>query len=118
MGILEATAEFRRAAIEKGDFADPARRDHALHAAMSAAWRELESNSDAGRRAFRSLLLDESPQVRIWVAAQLLALGDESGVHALEDAAASDELLGLSAKTVLREWRKGRLRPPLGNVRD
>ena len=116
MRIQEAIAEFRQAAIAKAEFAQPAGRDHALHAAMSAAWRELEAHGDEGRRAFRSMLSDESPHVRCWVASQLLALGDYSGLEVLEESAASGGLRGLSSTSVLEEWRAGRLGPPLGNL--
>ena len=114
MRIEEAIRQFRRAAIEKADFARPASRDHALHAAMASAWLVLEDHGVAGRDAFASLLWDESVHVRGWAAAQLLALGDERAVPSLEADSEATGLPGLSAKTVLQEWRAGRLKPPLG----
>src|SRR5262245_56757427 len=83
MRIDEAIEQFRRAAIEKGDFARPTSKN-ALHASMVAAWDTLEQRGTAGREAFAALLADESRHVRGWVASQLLALGDERGVPVLE----------------------------------
>ena len=116
MGIDEAITQFRHAAIEKAEYASPASKDHALHAAMCAAWKTLEAHGERGRKAFRSLLTDESLAVKCWVAAQLLALGDEAGLHVLETGAADRGLRGLSSRMVLEEWRAGRLRPPFGDV--
>jgi hypothetical protein len=42
MRIDEAIINFRKAAIAKGDFAEPAKKDHALFDTMSAAWQALE----------------------------------------------------------------------------
>lgn len=92
MTIEELVRRFRDAAIEKSGLAEPAARDHALHEAMSVAWRQLHELGAEGRAAFSALLADESRHVRGWVAAQLLALGDESvlsvllhGVAAMSD---------------------------------
>jgi hypothetical protein len=114
--IREEVERFRRAAIEKGDFAEPASRDHALHDEMAQAWQALESIGPEGRAALRALLTDDSPHVRGWVAAQLLAHGDDGVVPILEAEVASGGLLGLESETVLREWRLGRLMPPFGTV--
>jgi len=105
-----------RAAIEKGDFAEPTGRDSALHASMAQAWRELERHGEAGLEAFRLLLSDESPSVRSWVAPQLLCLGDESGFPVLEELVANGGMLGFSAEAVLREWRAGRLQSPFSDI--
>ena len=116
MTLDEAVERFRRAAIAKGDLAEPPSRDHALHDEMAQAWQALEAIGPAGREAFRSMLTDDSPHVRGWVAAQLLALGDDSGVPILEAEAASGGLRGFESEMVLEEWRSGRLKPPLGTV--
>jgi hypothetical protein len=113
MNIPEAISKFRRAAIEKGDSSQPESRDQALHSEMADAWRFLKQ-SDGGRIAFGALLSDDSMHVRGWVAAQLLAMGEQSGVlEVLEANAATDGLAGFSARVVLREWRAGRLQAPL-----
>lgn len=80
MGIEDAIQQFREAAISKGTFAEPAARDHAFHKAMSVAWRQLHASGPVGQDAFKALLSDDSRHVRAWAAAQLLALGDESGL--------------------------------------
>ena len=116
MSIDDAVRQFRRAAIEKGDFAAPAAEDAALHESMVAAWQALERRGPAGRSAFRALLCDDSRHVRGWVASQLLALGDESGVRVLESDAQLGGLGGLASRTVLAEWKSGRLEPPLGRA--
>ncbi len=116
MTIDEAIRRFRSAAIEKGDFAEPALRDHVLVDEMKEAWQILESHGKAGRRAFQALLSDESRHVRGWVAAQLLALGDGSMVAVLEADASAGGVHGFDSEMVLKEWRGGRLKPPLGTV--
>ncbi len=78
MNIDEAIQRFRTAAIQKGDFAQPAAEDHRLHREMATAWRELHNQGIAGRDAFKKLLADESKYVRGWVAAQLLSEGEGS----------------------------------------
>ncbi len=110
----EAVARFRRAAIEKGDFAVPAHRDHALHEEMADAWRCLDAEGEVGLASFRSLLTDPSEHVRCWVASQLLGTGDASGIAVLEASAAGEGLRAFASRMVLQEWRAGRLRSPFG----
>lgn len=112
MEIAKAREQFRSAAIEKGDFAEDAARDHALHESMREAWDALERRGSEGRAAFCSLLADESHHVRSWAAAQLLALGNAEAIPVLEAEAAESGLRGFSAKMVLQEWKAGRLKPP------
>ena len=83
---------------------------------MAQAWQALERIGDEGRRAFKELLTDESRHVRTWVASQLLALGDESGIPVLEADASSGGVSGFDSEMVLREWEQGRLKPPLGTA--
>jgi hypothetical protein len=116
VNVREAVERFRRAAIEKGDLAVSAARDHALHDEMAQAWRSLESIGAVGRDAFKSLLMDDSPHVRVWAAAQLLALGDESAVRVLEAEVESGGIRGFESEITLHEWRRGRLEPPFGAV--
>lgn len=56
MRIDEAIEHSRRAATQKGDFAQPAAKDHALHASLVEAWRALEEPGVEGREAFCALL--------------------------------------------------------------
>ncbi|MEZ5292825.1 MAG: hypothetical protein R2745_17215 [Vicinamibacterales bacterium] len=114
--VDDAIAAFRHAAIEKGAFAGPRARDHALHAAMAAAWRALHAQGQAGLQAFESLLNDESRFVRTWVAAVLISRGDNRGVAVLEADAEMRDRHGFSSQMVLREWRAKRLKCPFGEV--
>ncbi len=107
------STSFDGAAIEKGDYASSTAEDHALRQAMSESWRNLESHGAAGREAFGALMADESRHVRAWAAAQLLALGDERAVVVLEADASAGGVSGLGSTMVLREWKAGRLKPPL-----
>ena len=115
MSIEEAIEKFRSAAIEKADGAEPAGKDHVLYDQMEAAWQVLEQHGADGRQAFKELLTDESRHVRGWVAAQLLGLGDQSGVEMLEADTLEGGMRSFTAEMVLKEWRGGRLKPPFKN---
>lgn len=67
MTIEDLIRQFREAAIEKGAFAEPAAKDHALHDVMPVTWRQLYDAGTEGQQAFRALLLDGSRHVRSWV---------------------------------------------------
>ena len=110
----ELVVRFRDAAIRKGKGNFPARVDHELHRAMSEAFWALEEQGQPGREAFRSLLLDESPEVRSWVAAQLLSEGESGARFTLEQLRREHGMLGLDAEAVLREHASGRLESPFG----
>ena len=110
-----AMKQFCAAAIEKGDFARGAR-DHALHQAMAKAIAVLRSSGEAGIVALHSLMSHESPYVRSWVCADLLASGDESARPVLEALSSMPGLVGHGAAIVLQEHEAGRLRSPFGNV--
>jgi hypothetical protein len=112
MKTEDHVAQFRKAAIDKGDFAEPTQ-DQALHAAMSEAFQALQ-HSDEGRNAFEVLLADESLHVRTWVAAQLLFLGRTEKARAiLEDVASGRGLVAMNARVTLSEYDAGRLGSPL-----
>lgn len=103
---------FRQAAIEKAEFAQSPRVDHSLHHRMAESYWALQAHGAEGKEAFRALLLDESPHVRSWVAAQLLPEGEPGAQVVLEHLRGEPGLLGLSAETVLVAHFKGTLRPP------
>lgn len=69
-------AEFCTAAIQKGDFASPAKLDHELHTRMKKAAAQLHSLGELGMRALEAMLEHESPHVRSWIAAELLSKGN------------------------------------------
>jgi len=112
--IDEVLAEFRNAAIEKADFAKPARRDSDLHDRMKNALIRLREAGDSGDAAFRRLLEDESPHVRSWVAAELLSRGELTAVAVLERLSREPGSIGFDARTTLNEHEAGRLRSPFG----
>ena len=112
MHIAHAVNEFREAANKKQDFAASPSTDSELYEAMADAWWRLEQFGGAGRSAFRALLSDESIHVQRWVATQLLALSDVTGLSLLEEDAARSGIGAFNSQMVLREWRAGRLRPP------
>ena len=112
--LAAALKEFCAAAVEKGDFASPAKRDHQLHDAMAQAVTKLRSFGGPGSVALRTLLKHESQHVRSWAATELLAAGDEAARPVLEALTSKPGLVGSDAKIVLREYESGRLRSPFG----
>ena len=103
---------FRRAAVEKGDYATPAKRDHKLYESMRSAYIELRAVGEDGDNAIRELLHDESVHVRTWIAAALLAEGDVEAREELEEISKREGLTGSHAGTTLEEFEKGRLNTP------
>jgi hypothetical protein len=114
MRVEEAIQQFREAAIRKAEADLSTAEDHALYSLLKSAWRAIEGHGPAGRAVFAALLDDESIHVRGWAAAQLLALGDERAAPVLEADSQAEGLVGFAATIVLKEWRAGRLKPPLG----
>ncbi len=114
MNIEDAVQSFREAAIAKDDFATPAEQDHALHKRMAEALKMLKGHGSEGRYAFRALLADSSPHVRLWVASQLLSEGESGAAEVIEAEVAAGGIHGFRAEMVLKEWRAGQFRPPFG----
>ena len=110
--ITSAIHAFCEAAVEKGTFALPAKKDHQLHKIMSTAINELRTLGNSGLSALKDTMQHESPHVRIWAATEMLINGDETAKAVLISLAAEEGLLGLSAKAALNEHVKGRLRSP------
>ena len=110
--VTSAIHAFCEAAIEKGTFASPAKKDHQLHKIMSTAVNELRTFGSYGLSALKDIMQHESPYVRIWAATEMLTNGDETAKAVLISLAAEEGLLGASAKAVLNEHVKGRLRSP------
>lgn len=114
MSIESALKEFCSAAKAKGDFASPAKRDHALHQSMALAWQKLYSEGPIGQAAFHSLLQDESKHVRLWAAAQMLAESESEAINVLEAEAQTEGLHGTAARILLEQFQAGQYRPPFG----
>jgi hypothetical protein len=112
--VAQLILRFRAAATEKGDLATPPERDQALHAEMKEAILQLREVGDAGEAALRSLLLDQSPRVRSWVAAEFLSRGDHDAIAVLEGLTQERGMIGFNARMTLKEYRAGRLRSPFG----
>lgn len=110
--IDEAADRLRQAAIDKGDIASSAPRDHELHRIMGDACRVLDEEGAPGSEALRRLLTDESPHVRKWVAAELLSRGEVSARPVLEELAVLSGQLAFDARFTLQEHLAGRLRSP------
>jgi hypothetical protein len=110
--VEDVVERFRAAAVEKGDFATPAARDHRLHDAIVAAGRELLRMGDDGASALRALLDDESQHVRSWAAVGFLVHDDAHAREVLEEISGHPGLSGFNAKMTLREYDAGRLRSP------
>ena len=110
--VDDAVARFRAAAIEKGDFAMPAARDHQLYDIVVAAGRELLTMGDDGASALHALIDDESPYVRTWAAVGFLAHGDAHAREVLEEISGHPGLSGFNAKIALQEYDGGRLGSP------
>jgi len=112
--VQTAVNEFCKAAIEKGDFASPAKRDHKLHAIMGKAVQKLYSLGVPGMDALKSLLKHESKYVRNWIATELLASGDADAKKVLVDLAADSGLVGTGAEIVLNQYKSEELKSPFG----
>jgi hypothetical protein len=110
--VDDLIAAFRSAAIAKGDFAGTASLDHKFHNQMSSALRQLRRLGEPGEIAFRGLLNDNSPHVKSWVAAELLARGDQDAHAVLAAISREPGPVGLSASMTLREYDAGRLGSP------
>jgi hypothetical protein len=107
--IETAIVGFRDAAIRKGAFGGDD--DHAHYSRMRTAFRNLQDHGSDGMVAFRE---DPDPNVRTWVASQLLANGDLEMIPILEELSRDTGMVGFNAEMALREFRNGSLRPPLG----
>jgi hypothetical protein len=99
-------------AIAKGDFAVDPSEDHALHLQIGVAIRSLLDLGQEGHLALERLLDHSSPHVRSWVATVLLLDGHADAIPVLEFLGNGSGLTALCARTVLSEFRQGRLRSP------
>jgi hypothetical protein len=115
--IGEAIRKFREAAIEKGDFAQAAGRDHQLHALMTAAVAEMRDHGSIGIDALRTLATDIEPHVRSWAATELLAGSDSTVRPVLEQLAMGMDPLAFAATEVLAQFDRGVLVSPFPRAR-
>ena len=110
-GVDDLVQTFRIAAIAKGDFAEPSH-DREFFARMRASLHAIRELGEPGCAALRALLLDSSPHVRCWVAADLLTRGDPDARRVLQELSVLPGLVGFSASRTLNEFDAGRLLKP------
>jgi hypothetical protein len=108
-----AVRAFREASDAKAE-AVSAREDKRRFRDMSQAVSYLYSQGQEGRSRFAALLEDPSPNVRCWVAAQLLAEGNNKAEHVLQELSNQKWPVGFDAEITLEEHRKNRLQSPFG----
>jgi len=79
---------------------------------IAAIYSELRRRGEDAQRALLPLLRDDNPNVRGWAASHALEFAPVEGEAVLRSMSTLGGLTGLSAKTTLSEWEKGRLRFP------
>jgi hypothetical protein len=113
MQLEEAVSRFRAAAIAKADgVVGP--EDAGLHKDLQESFLSLRGQGAAGRQAMHTLLSDQNPHVRGWIAAQLLSEGDLTALPVAKRDAHLPGLTGFSAAEVLRQHLAGELKSPFG----
>ncbi|HEY6094999.1 MAG TPA: HEAT repeat domain-containing protein [Gallionellaceae bacterium] len=112
--VSSIIAEFCEAAIEKGDFESTPKLDRELHSRMAKSISRLNSLGEAGLRSIEALLKHQSPYVRSWAAAELLANGNEKAIPVLIGLTNQGGLIATSSRMVLQEYEAGMLRSPFG----
>jgi hypothetical protein len=91
------------------------RLDQQFHQVMSESYGILASESSRGLEAFKRLLTDESPHVRSWVAADLLARGDVAALPVLQELACLSGFVGFAARRTIQAFEGGGLQSPFGS---
>lgn len=102
------SAEVQAEATENGDFKTGNRASDLI----SAIYSELRHRGPEAQRALLPLLEADSPGVKLWAASHAMDFSPADGEPVLESLVPVGRFLGLSAKTTLEEWRKGRLTFP------
>jgi HEAT repeat protein len=82
------------------------------HDVIAAIYRELKSRGEEHVMQLKELINDRDDAVRLWAAAHTLDLCQDVSEKVLEEIGRSKGLIPLSARTTLREWRKGTLKFP------
>jgi hypothetical protein len=96
------------AATESGDH----KAGNKAAALLSTIYAELRHRGEAAQRRLLLLLRDDDPGVRLWSASHALDFAPSEGKPVLQALIPVGRFLGLSAKTTLAEWEKGRLQFP------
>ena len=79
---------------------------------IAAIYAELRRRGEDAQRSLLPFLGHDDPGVRLWSASHALEFAPSEGEAVLRALIPVGRFLGLSAKTTLTEWEKGRLRFP------
>jgi Domain of unknown function (DUF2019) len=90
---------------------DSRRANRAYHR-LADIYRARRAQGNAAQQELLSLLRHAEPGVRVWAATHALEFSPDRAVPVLERDAAEPGILGFNARTVLAEYRAGRLRFP------
>ena len=76
--------------------------------------KELKTRGLEAQCSLLTLLKHNNFNVRLWAATHVLEFAPQEGEKTLTELAGMDGLIGIEAKTTLKEWKLGRLRRPRG----
>lgn len=112
--IDQLVGAYREAAMRHGEATENGDHEEANRSAeiVLSVYSELRRRGPAAQIRLLSFLADEAPGVRLWAASHALDFSPAEGARTLQELVSSERLIGLSAKTTLREWREGKLRFP------
>lgn len=112
--LQELLAAYKDAAREHGAVTESGDYNAANRAAglLVAIYSELRRRGEDAQRALLPFLGDDDLGVRLWSASHALEFAPFEGQTVLQAMIPVGRFLGLSAKTTLEEWEKGRLRFP------
>jgi hypothetical protein len=104
--------EFVRAAVDQDRYlmlADAKAANRAYHRLMKVL-DALMQRPDRGVSALLDLVDHPEASVRVWAATYLLPQHEETAIRVLESLTSGHGFVSSDAKTVLQEWRAGRLK--------
>jgi hypothetical protein len=101
-------AKVQAAATETGDY----KTGNTASELLAAIYSELRRRGRESQWALLPLLGNDDPGVRLWSASHALEFAPSDGEQVLRALIPIGKLVGLSARTTLEEWRRGRLRFP------
>jgi hypothetical protein len=96
------------AATESGDY----KAGNKASDLIAAIYAELRRRGEDAQRSLLPFLGHDDPGVRLWSASHALEFAPSEGEAVLRALIPVGRFLGMSAKTTLTEWEKGRLRFP------
>lgn len=108
LAAYEDAARTHGAATESGDY----KAGNKAADLVAAIYSELRNRGEDAQRTLLPFLRNNDLGVRGWAAAHALEFAPSEGEAVLQAMILLGGLRGLSAKTTLDEWKKGRLRFP------